>query len=223
MNGNQALYYFVSDSSLQSALLTEKLEVIINSTINNVTFTELIQQISLLEKNIPIVAIIDQNCFSDKQLVEYVLTVENQNLQSKEVIINAKKSTGVEELVKLPCAIGLFYQSDNLQLMTIGLQKIMTGDLWFSRQMANDFIQLFRKQKVYTSNIITDLTSREKEIMNLLSLGASNNEIASELMVSENTVKTHLHNVFKKIKVRNRLQAVMWTKGQTFSKENAKS
>lgn len=219
MNGNSAQYYFVSDSSLQSSLLTEKLEVIINTTIHNVTFSELIQQTSVLEKRSDIVAIIDQNCFSDKQLVEYVLTIENKSLNSKEILINAQKSTSVEELVKLPCAIGLFYQSDNLQLMTVGMQKIMTGDLWFSRQMANDFIQLFRKQKVYTSNIITDLTGREKEIMNLLSLGASNNEIAEELKVSENTVKTHLHNVFKKIKVRNRLQAVMWTKGQTFSHE----
>lgn len=219
MNGNSAQYYFVSDSSLQSSLLTEKLEVIINTTIHNVTFSELIQQISVLERRSDIVVIIDQNCFSDKQLVEYVLTIENKSLNSKEILINAQKSTSVEELVKLPCAIGLFYQSDNLELMTVGMKKIINGDLWFSRQVANDFIQLFRKQKVYTSNIITDLTGREKEIMNLLSLGASNNEIAEELKVSENTVKTHLHNVFKKIKVRNRLQAVMWTKGQTFSHE----
>ena len=217
MNGTQTHYYFVSDSSLQSSLLTEKLEAIINTTIQNITFPEFIQKIALIDSPAEIVSIIDQNCFNDKQLVAYVLAVEEAQLSSKEILINASKSTKVEDLIKLPCVIGLFYQSDNLQLMTLGVEKIMTGDLWFSRQIANDFIQLFRKQKVYTSNIIADLTGREKEIMSLLSLGASNNEVATELVVSENTVKTHLHNVFKKIKVRNRLQAVMWAKGQAFS------
>lgn len=219
MNGNQIQYYFVSDSSLQSALLTERLAATIDMVIINITFSEFIKQISSLEKQSDIVSIIDQNCFNDVQLIEYVLAIENAGLYSKEILINAQKTTNAKELVKFPCAIGLFYQSDDLKLMTSGLKKIMAGDLWFSRQMANDFIELFRKQKVYTSNIIADLTNREKEIMSLLSLGASNNEIARELNVSENTVKTHLHNVFKKIKVRNRLQAVMWAKGQAFTQK----
>lgn len=217
MDSSTTEYYFLSDASLQSSLLSEKLEAIINATIQNVTFDGFIQKINSLEKNDDIVAIIDQNCFTDKQLIEYVSAIEHNEITSREILINADKSTRVEYLVKLPSVIGLFYQSDSLELMTIGMEKIMAGDLWFSRQMANDFIQLFRKQKVYTSNIIVDLTSREKEIMSLLSLGASNNEIATALVVSENTVKTHLHNVFKKIKVRNRLQAVMWAKGQAFS------
>lgn len=217
MNGTQTVYYFVSDSSLQSSLLKEKLESIINISIFDTTFPEFILKIKNLEKQTSIVSIIDHNCFNDEMLIEYISAVESANLSSKEVLINADQNIGAEYLIKLPCAIGLFYQYDDLQQMSLGMNKIMGGDLWFSRQMSNDLIQLFRKQKIYTSNIIVDLTNREKEIMNLLSLGASNNEIATELVVSENTVKTHLHNVFKKIKVRNRLQAVMWAKGQAFN------
>ncbi|MDA6166354.1 LuxR C-terminal-related transcriptional regulator, partial [Escherichia coli] len=54
------------------------------------------------------------------------------------------------------------------------------------------------------------LTHREKEILNKLRIGASNNEIARSLFISENTVKTHLYNLFKKIAVKNRTQAVSW-------------
>jgi ATP/maltotriose-dependent transcriptional regulator MalT len=42
--------------------------------------------------------------------------------------------------------------------------------------------------------------------------GASNTEIADTLFVSEHTIKSHLYNVFKKLNVKNRLQAVSWAK-----------
>ncbi len=60
----------------------------------------------------------------------------------------------------------------------------------------------------YNSTESALLTHREKEILNKLRIGASNNEIARSLFISENTVKTHLYNLFKKIAVKNRTQAV---------------
>ena len=44
----------------------------------------------------------------------------------------------------------------------------------------------------------------------MISTGAKNEEIAAELYISPNTVKTHIYNIFKKIDVPNRLQAVLW-------------
>ncbi len=56
---------------------------------------------------------------------------------------------------------------------------------------------------------IEPLTSREKEILKMVSQGASNNDIAEKLYVREVTVKTHLNSIFKKLKVKNRTQAVL--------------
>lgn len=53
---------------------------------------------------------------------------------------------------------------------------------------------------------------REQEIIRYLMTGASNTEIADSLFVSEHTIKSHLYNVFKKLNVKNRLQAVSWAK-----------
>ncbi len=53
-----------------------------------------------------------------------------------------------------------------------------------------------------------ELSKRELEILGLLALGHSNQEIATQLFISLSTVKTHLQNLFEKLDVKRRLQAV---------------
>jgi DNA-binding NarL/FixJ family response regulator len=53
-----------------------------------------------------------------------------------------------------------------------------------------------------------ELTPREAEVLSLIARGLSNREIASELFVSEATVKTHINHLFSKIDARDRAQAV---------------
>src|SRR5688500_13496735 len=58
------------------------------------------------------------------------------------------------------------------------------------------------------------LTPRELEILELIARGLSNKEIATQLFVSENTVKTHSSRVFDKLNARRRTQAVQIAKEQ---------
>ena len=55
-----------------------------------------------------------------------------------------------------------------------------------------------------------ELTPREAEVLTLIARGKSNTEIAEELFVSAATVKTHINNLFAKIGVRDRAQAVRY-------------
>ena len=54
-----------------------------------------------------------------------------------------------------------------------------------------------------------ELTKREKEIISVLVTGKSNDEIGKELHVSVNTVRTHLANCYKKVKVKNRIELII--------------
>ena len=56
---------------------------------------------------------------------------------------------------------------------------------------------------------ISPLTQREKEILTLVSKGATNSQIAEKLFVREVTIKTHLNSIYRKLNVDNRVQAVL--------------
>ncbi|MEE8443607.1 MAG: response regulator transcription factor [Dehalococcoidia bacterium] len=59
-------------------------------------------------------------------------------------------------------------------------------------------------------NSLEGLSPREVEVLQLVAEGASNNDIASSLIISENTVKTHLRNIMDKLHLANRSQAAAY-------------
>lgn len=65
-------------------------------------------------------------------------------------------------------------------------------------------------QDVIQSQVPIDLlTSKEKEVLQMVAKGESNKQIADKMFVKEVTVKTHLNSIFKKLKVANRTQVVL--------------
>jgi DNA-binding NarL/FixJ family response regulator len=59
-----------------------------------------------------------------------------------------------------------------------------------------------------------DLTRREAEILQLVAAGLSNKEIAAQLVITEGTVKNHVHNALEKLHLSNRTQAAAYTVAQ---------
>lgn len=55
-----------------------------------------------------------------------------------------------------------------------------------------------------------DLTPRQLEVLQLAALGQSNNEIAEALVITERTVKYHMHEILEKLQMRNRVQAISY-------------
>jgi NarL family two-component system response regulator LiaR len=65
------------------------------------------------------------------------------------------------------------------------------------------------RQILHVADPREELTPRETEVLRQLALGRSNKEIADALLIGDETVKTHLGNVFSKLNVENRAQAIV--------------
>jgi DNA-binding NarL/FixJ family response regulator len=110
---------------------------------------------------------------------------------------------------------GVFYETDSLATVEKGVSAILKGELWFSRDtLSATLSSLVEEKKTYTSSTaISDnihLTRREKEILKHIARGKTNDEIAENLNISILTVKTHVGNIYSKINVPNRIQAIFW-------------
>ena len=103
-----------------------------------------------------------------------------------------------------------FYKDDHFEIFLKGIRAILSGEIWVSRKTLLRCVFEGFNEKQIAIEEKTSLTSREIEILTLVSMGSTNEEIGSRMCISTNTVKTHLYNIFKKINVENRLQAALW-------------
>ena len=90
------------------------------------------------------------------------------------------------------------------------VRGVSRGEAPISRSMASRILGEFgrRVQGPQPEDPTAALTPREREVLQHLTRGSSNKEIANALCVSENTVKNHLKNILAKLHLQNRVQAV---------------
>jgi DNA-binding NarL/FixJ family response regulator len=92
------------------------------------------------------------------------------------------------------------------------IRVVAAGDALLAPSVTRRLLERFASalpQRDHSSAALAELTARETEVLRLLAGGLSNAEIASELVVSEATVKTHISSLLRKLGLRDRVQAVI--------------
>ncbi|TMN89601.1 helix-turn-helix transcriptional regulator [Pseudoalteromonas phenolica] len=139
---------------------------------------------------------------------------------NKVVLFNVHNEQLCERQLLLSGFQGIFYLSDRSDIILKGLNEVKNNERWFKRSSMNQaFSYLLKKNKssISTLDKLTDkvifptLTKRENTIIDLVTKGSKNHEIADQLNISTNTVKTHIYSIFRKTNSRNRIELITWS------------
>jgi DNA-binding NarL/FixJ family response regulator len=105
---------------------------------------------------------------------------------------------------------GYILKDDDLDTMLRGIRAVGHGESLLGPSIAEKVMRHFAALPDKQTPLIDDLTPRELEVLELIAKGWSNKAIADALTLSEKTVKNHINNIFSKLHVCDRSQAMLY-------------
>jgi LuxR family transcriptional regulator of csgAB operon len=154
--------------------------------------------------------LIDADSISYEKAAHFLDTLNQLTNPPSVALINCRQNSSHEQLMAWPQVNGIFNRDTPQDKLVKGITGILEGEYWLSRKLLNSYLEQTRHKPKRSDAGAALLTKREKQILRLTATGATNTQIADHLSVSMHTVKTHIYNLFKKINVTNRIQAINW-------------
>ena len=144
--------------------------------------------------------------------IEATRRVREYNSDTKVVILTSHNDAQ-EVLNSLKAGANAYCSKEiNPIRLTQVVQSVLDGASWFDPSISHIVLEAAAKSQVIEnrkSERDYGLTSREAQILKLITEGYSNNEIANQLFVSINTTKAHVASILQKLEVDDRLQAAL--------------
>ena len=121
------------------------------------------------------------------------------------------------EAMKLGCS-GILPKDSPTALIEKSVEKVHAGEIWLDSTTTAAVIRQFASPAEFPAAHANgkpareraQLSQREREIIVLIAQGYKNKEIAEKMFITEQTVKNHLHNVFDKLGVSDRLELALY-------------
>ena len=153
------------------------------------------------------VALLDAEGMPTRSIEKLVRALHAHGPYRAIALINAERAS-VVEVVAYSGVQGVFFSDTSKAHLIKGVKMMFAGEYWLPRNVLAAHYEKTRPKR--SAALIIEPTRKESETLKLLAEGNSNSAIAQHLGVSPHTVKTHLYNLFRKIGVKNRVQAVNW-------------
>lgn len=104
--------------------------------------------------------------------------------------------------------------STDIQIIEEAIRKVTNGQLYFSGSALTSFIEAIRHGQQTAAPASPEdsdgLSPREWDVLDLVAQGYTNRQIADRLIISESTVRSHLHHILDKLQLENRVQAATY-------------
>jgi two-component system, NarL family, nitrate/nitrite response regulator NarL len=166
--------------------------------------------IRLLGKLKPDILLLDLR-MPDKDGLAVLKEVNFDELPTRVIVLTAAEDDrDIIRAMRLG-ARGVVLKQSATDLLVKSIHRVQAGEIWLDNRMTAEVMKAFGKSSNSDPRREKPLLSdREKEVVQLVAQGYRNKEIGEKLFISEQTVKNHLHNIFDKLGVSDRLELALY-------------
>lgn len=172
------------------------------------------EAIDLVTENIPDVVLMDL-ILPEMDGVEATRRIKNISPRTQIVVLTSYHQDEHIFPALQAGAISYILKDMKMDKLADAVRKAAQGEVTLHPRVAARVIQEIHAPEKDRFSPYTQLTEREMEVLKLIAKGMSNNKIAEELVISENTVKGHVSNILSKLHLADRTEAAVyaWQEG----------
>ncbi len=178
--------------------------------------------INLIKKYHPDVVLMDIN-MPEKDGLQAIQEIERLELDTRVIALSGYDDSDLIFRAMKLGAKGYILKTMASAQLIYAIDEVAAGKIYLPSALSSRFFEYFQSSfkeesaASDTENLLTYLTAREEEVLDLLTQGNNYKGIAGKLFISETTVKTHVNNIFQKLQVNDRTQAVLYALNNGFA------
>lgn len=172
--------------------------------------------LNLIKKYQPDIVLMDIN-MPDKDGLTAISEIEKLGLNTKVIALTGYDDPDLIYRAMKIGAKGYILKTMASAQLIYAIEEVLQGKIYLPSGLSSRFFEYFQKtsreeaaNSVQEENLLQYLTQREEEVLDLLTKGVTYKGVANQLFISETTVKTHVNNIFQKLQVNDRTQAVLY-------------
>ena len=175
--------------------------------------------LNMIKKYQPDIVLLDMN-MPERDGLQSIIEIEALNLGTKIMALSGYDDADLIYRAMKLGAKGYVLKTMASAQLIYAIEEVLNGKIYLPAILSSRFFEYFqktikeentRKETVtMEENLLDELTQREEEVLDLLTQGITYKGVAGKLFISETTVKTHVNNIFQKLQVNDRTQAVLY-------------
>ncbi len=185
--------------------------------------------LNLIKKYQPDIVLLDMN-MPEKDGLQGIMEIAKLDLGTKVLALSGYDDADLIFRAMKIGAKGYVLKTMASAQLIYAIEEVLNGKIYLPLALSSRFFEYFQqsfreessKQEVEEENLLSYLTQREEEVLELLTQGITYKGVANKLFISETTVKTHVNNIFQKLQVNDRTQAVLYAINNGFLSKKVK-
>lgn len=174
--------------------------------------------LNLIKKYQPDIVLLDMN-MPERDGLQGILEISKLDMDVKVLALSGYDDADLIFRAMKIGAKGYVLKTMASAQLIYAIEEVLNGKIYLPLALSSRFFEYFqqsfreessKQDAADEENLLNDLTQREEEVLELLTQGITYKGVANKLFISETTVKTHVNNIFQKLQVNDRTQAVLY-------------